>query len=95
MCTEVSSPCHVHGLCCKSLLPLTTLLIGQIALLVCYICWTAALAMAQEGNKSKKRNQAAEIATIAIIYMYHPCYNIGYNALSYTYLIEVSTASWR
>lgn len=35
------------------------------------------------------KNQSASVATIFFIFMYSPCYNIGYNALTYTYLVEL------
>ncbi|GKT78239.1 MFS sugar transporter [Colletotrichum tofieldiae] len=38
---------------------------------------------------NKYDNQSASIATIFFIFMYSPCYNIGYNALTYTYLVEL------
>ncbi|KAK5325329.1 hypothetical protein LTR70_002494 [Exophiala xenobiotica] len=34
-------------------------------------------------------NNAAAAATIFFIFAYSPCYNIGYNALTYTFLVEL------
>jgi hypothetical protein len=35
------------------------------------------------------RGAAAAKITIFFIFLYSPCYNIGYNALTYTYLVEL------
>jgi hypothetical protein len=64
-------------------------LVCTISLLSCYIAWTISMRYAQEGKELKMPNQAANIATLFFIYAYSPCYNIGYNALTYTYMVEV------
>ncbi|KAL0944580.1 MFS sugar transporter [Colletotrichum truncatum] len=60
-----------------------------ISLLVCYIAWTISMERAVHALDNDYKNQSASIATIFFIFMYSPCYNIGYNALTYTYLIEL------
>jgi sugar porter (SP) family MFS transporter len=65
-----------------------------ISLLCCYIAWTVSMERAQtaaDAFKAKKGelNQAANIAVLFFIYAYSPCYNMGYNALTYTYMVEV------
>jgi len=35
------------------------------------------------------KSNAAGIATIFFIFLYTPCYNIAYNALTYVYLVEL------
>jgi len=60
-----------------------------IALLLCYIAWTISMERAVHAMDHGYKNQGASIATIFFIFMYSPCYNIGYNALTYTYLIEL------
>ncbi|KAF2870101.1 hexose transporter-like protein [Massariosphaeria phaeospora] len=59
-------------------------LICATSLLLCYICWTISM----ERFISMK-SQAAAIATIFFIFAYSPCYNVGYNVLTYTYLVEL------
>ncbi|KAJ4377730.1 hypothetical protein N0V83_000560 [Neocucurbitaria cava] len=59
-------------------------LICATSLLCCYIAWT--IALQQYGME--KRVQPARL-TIAVIFIYQACYNIGYNALTYTYLVEL------
>ncbi|UKZ74651.1 hypothetical protein TrVFT333_002321 [Trichoderma virens FT-333] len=59
------------------------------SLLVVYICWTVTMEQSIAGNLINKPNKAAGAATIFFIFMYQPCYNIGYNALTYTYLVEL------
>ncbi|KAK3348524.1 general substrate transporter [Neurospora tetraspora] len=60
-----------------------------ISLLLCYIAWTISMERAMTGKKIGKPNNGANIATLFFIYMYSPCYNMGYNALTYTYMVEV------
>ncbi|KAF2269714.1 hexose transporter-like protein [Lojkania enalia] len=55
-----------------------------VALLCCYIGWTVSM----ERFMSTKGAAAAKV-TIFFIFLYSPCYNIGYNALTYTYLVEL------
>lgn len=65
-----------------------------ISLLCCYIAWTVSMERAQTAAaavkaKTGQANQAANVATLFFIYAYSPCYNMGYNALTYTYMVEV------
>jgi hypothetical protein len=39
---------------------------------------------AQTAAEAKNPNNAANIATLFFIYAYSPCYNMGYNALTYS-----------
>ena len=50
-----------------------------VALLCCYVGWTISM---QQFLTNKTR--PAAIATIFFIFAYSPCYNIGYNALTYS-----------
>lgn len=61
------------------------------AMLSVYIAWTACSGIyAQSVIKDKKHpNSAAGKLSIFWIYAYTPAYNIGYNALTYTYLVEL------
>jgi sugar porter (SP) family MFS transporter len=54
------------------------------ALLCCYIGWTVSM---QQVITTKTK--ASAMATLFFIFAYSPCYNIGYNALTYTYLVEL------
>ncbi|KAJ5196073.1 MFS sugar transporter [Penicillium cf. viridicatum] len=53
-------------------------------LLCVYIAWTISM----ERFMTTKA-QSAAIATIFFIFAYSPAYNLGYNALTYTYLVEL------
>jgi len=64
-------------------------LICTCSLLLCYISWTVAMERAQTAEQAGTPNQAANIAVLFFIYAYSPCYNMGYNALTYTYMVEV------
>ncbi|KAH7305801.1 general substrate transporter [Stachybotrys elegans] len=60
-----------------------------ISLLFVYIGWTISMRYAVEANEAGERNEAAGWAVLVFIFLYNPCYNIGYNALTYTYLVEL------
>jgi hypothetical protein len=55
-----------------------------LTLLSCYVGWTVSMQqfLAHQGSAAAK-------VTILFIFLYSPCYNIGYNALTYTYLVEL------
>ncbi|KAI0913883.1 general substrate transporter [Ustulina deusta] len=53
-------------------------------ILTAYVGWTASSAVAIE-----KRNDTAAKLTLFWIYFYQPGYNIGFNALTYTFLVEI------
>ncbi|KAK1255584.1 hypothetical protein MKX07_007843 [Trichoderma sp. CBMAI-0711] len=67
----------------------TMYLVCTCSLLVVYICWTVTMERSIAGNTIGHPNKAAGAATIFFIFMYQPCYNIGYNALTYTYMVEL------
>lgn len=60
-----------------------------MSLLCCYIAWTVSFQKAQSAAENHVPNHAAAVATMFFIYAYSPCYNMGYNALTYTYMVEV------
>jgi sugar porter (SP) family MFS transporter len=60
-----------------------------ISLLMVYIAWTISMSKAVEAYEAKSFNRGAAVATIFFIFAYSPAYNIGYNALTYTYLVEL------
>ncbi|PNH69980.1 hypothetical protein VD0001_g7019, partial [Verticillium dahliae] len=54
-----------------------------------YIAWTVSMERAMHANENNYTNNAASTATLFWIFAYSPAYNIGYNALTYTYLVEL------
>ncbi|CDO77212.1 hypothetical protein BN946_scf184747.g25 [Trametes cinnabarina] len=62
----------------------TAYMICTISLLLIFTAWTVASA-----QYTKTASQAASTAVIALIFLYSPAYNMGYNALTYTYLVEL------
>ncbi|KAL1976496.1 hypothetical protein VTN31DRAFT_2778 [Thermomyces dupontii] len=85
------------GIACWSLLNATTIallsprfrrrptyLTCVCSLLCIYISWT----ICTERYMSTE-SQGAGIGSIVFMFLYSPCYNIGYNALTYTYLVEL------
>ncbi|KAK1775964.1 general substrate transporter [Copromyces sp. CBS 386.78] len=59
-------------------------LLCTIGTAVVYIVWTIASARSSIENSSR-----AAIPVLVFIYVYSPFYNIGWNALAYTYLVEL------
>ncbi|QRD07141.1 hypothetical protein JI435_308340 [Parastagonospora nodorum SN15] len=57
----------------------------SVSLLLCYMTWTISVAQYAEDTA---RKEVARL-TIAIIFIYQTCYLIGFNALTYTYLVEL------
>jgi len=67
----------------------TMYLACTISLLVVYIAWTISMQQSMDAKAAGRSNGSAGIATIFFIFAYSPCYNLGYNALTYTYLVEL------
>lgn len=64
-------------------------LIGATGMLCVYIGWTVGMSYAMDAVAHKKNNKGAGIAVLFFIYFYSLWYNIGNNALTYTYLVEL------
>lgn len=69
----------------------TMYLACTISLLCVYISWTISMERAIAGKNAGTPNDAANIATIFWIFAYSPCYNIGYNALTYSKFLNTET----
>ncbi|KAI9050009.1 hypothetical protein LZ554_006154 [Drepanopeziza brunnea f. sp. 'monogermtubi'] len=61
-------------------------LVCTIGMTCCYVGWTVTMGIYQAGGS---RNDAAGIMALFFIFLYSPWYNIGYNSLTYTYLVEL------
>ncbi|KAI1177881.1 general substrate transporter [Nemania sp. FL0916] len=59
------------------------------SLLVVYIGWTISMKYAIDAQNAGTINSAAGGAVLFFIFAYSPCYNLGYNALTYTYMVEI------
>ncbi|KAB5592657.1 MFS sugar transporter [Ceratobasidium theobromae] len=55
-----------------------------ISLLCVYVGWTTSAAL-----YTTRGDKAASHAVLAMIFLYSPAYNLGYNALTYTFLVEL------
>ncbi|KAF8864363.1 MFS sugar transporter-like protein [Acephala macrosclerotiorum] len=64
-------------------------LLGAFGMLFVYIGWTVAMQRAMLALEKKTPNKAAGIAVLFFIFFYSPWYNIGNNALAYTYMVEL------
>lgn len=65
-----------------------------ISCLVVYVGWTVSSARFEHYSKFKdehSKKTAAALGKLGLffIFAFSPCYNIGYNALTYTYLVEL------
>ncbi|KAK0122208.1 hypothetical protein ONS95_010464 [Cadophora gregata] len=68
----------------------TMFLTGAIGMLAVYVSWTIGMQQTMKGlEPGNKPNKAAGIAVLFFIYFYSPWYNIGNNALAYTYMVEL------
>ncbi|KAL5326556.1 hypothetical protein ACEPPN_004242 [Leptodophora sp. 'Broadleaf-Isolate-01'] len=61
-------------------------LVCTIGMFCCYAGWAACMGVFLEGNS---KNVIAGRMALFFIFAYSPMYNIGYNSLTYTYLIEI------
>ncbi|KAJ2988842.1 hypothetical protein NUW58_g3769 [Xylaria curta] len=59
------------------------------SLLLVYIGWTISMKFAIDAQNAGTLNSAAGGAVLFFIFAYSPCYNLGYNALTYTYMVEI------
>lgn len=66
-------------------------LLCTISMLSLFIGWTISMqrVLLASSSTPPKRNNSAAIAVLFFIFAYAPAYNIGNNALTYTYLIEL------
>ncbi|KAK1234333.1 hypothetical protein PQX77_002472 [Marasmius sp. AFHP31] len=62
----------------------TVYLTGATSILLIFTGWTVASA-----RYNITGDKASSSAVLAFIFLYSPCYNMAYNALTYTYLVEV------
>jgi len=62
----------------------TVYLVCTCSLLLCFTAWTIASA-----RYAATKSQASSKAVLAFIFIYSPCYNVAYNALTYTFLVEL------
>ncbi|KAF3090917.1 hypothetical protein TWF102_003654 [Orbilia oligospora] len=58
--------------------------ICTIGLLCVYISWTISAS-----QYAQTKHQSAGYAVLVMIFLYSPFYNVGYNSLTYTYLVEL------
>ncbi|KAI2627141.1 guanine deaminase [Xylaria nigripes] len=67
----------------------TMYLVCACSLILVYIGWTISMKYAIDGENSGNPNNSAGIAVLVFIFLYVPAYNVGYNALTYTYMVEI------
>lgn len=62
----------------------TLYMLCTISLLIVYTGWTIAFQKATAAEHAHGHNGAASAASAFFIFAYQPCYNIGFNALTYS-----------
>ncbi|KAH8812527.1 general substrate transporter [Xylogone sp. PMI_703] len=67
----------------------TMFLTSTISMLCVYIAWTITLERSITSSDNGHLNKVASGFTLFFIFLYSPAYNIGNNALTYTYLVEL------
>ncbi|KAE9371095.1 MFS sugar transporter-like protein [Stipitochalara longipes BDJ] len=67
----------------------TMFLTGAVGMLCVYISWIIAVRYSVAALDAGTTNKAAGVAVLFFIYFYSPWYNIGNNALAYTYMVEI------
>ncbi|KAF4622669.1 hypothetical protein G7Y89_g14359 [Cudoniella acicularis] len=73
----------------------TMFLASTGAMLATFVAMTIAFEKLGEAKHSNTKNPAAGIAALFFFFAYSPAYNLGNNALTYTYLIELFPYSTR
>ncbi|KAF5650823.1 general substrate transporter [Fusarium tjaetaba] len=76
-------------LTCVRLKRVTAAYMCTISMLVIYVAWTVAMERATAAINAGRRNNGAAVAVLFLIFAYKPAYQIFYNALTYTYLVEI------
>jgi len=66
----------------------TLYMVCTLSLLAVYTGWTVSMQKATTAEKSGHHNAAASAVSAFFIFAYQPCYNIGFNALTYSMLLS-------
>lgn len=62
---------------------------SAMSMCLCFTAMTISFYVLRQANDAGLKNQAAQYAALIFYFAYTPCYNLGNNALTYTYLIEL------
>lgn len=62
---------------------------SALSMCLCFVAMTIAFQALRVAKDSGIKNEAASIAALFFYFAYSPCYNMGNNALTYTYLVEL------
>jgi len=73
----------------------TMFMLSTLAMLGTFIAMTVSFERLREAKNHHYHNQPAAIAALIFFFAYSPAYNLGNNALTYTYLIELFPYSTR
>jgi hypothetical protein len=64
-------------------------MLSAASMTMVFMAMTICLQRLQLASSHKEKNPSAQIASLFFFFAYSPCYNIGNNSLTYTYLVEI------
>jgi hypothetical protein len=64
-------------------------MLSAASMTLVFMAMTICLQRLQLADSQDRKNQSAQIASLFFFFAYSPCYNIGNNSLTYTYLVEL------
>jgi hypothetical protein len=64
-------------------------MLSAASMTMVFMAMTISFQRLQLAESQGTKNQAAQIASLVFFFAYSPCYNIGNNSLTYTYLVEL------
>jgi hypothetical protein len=64
-------------------------MLSAASMCLVFMAMTITLHTLQEATANHTKNRSAQLASLFFFFAFSPCYNIGNNSLTYTYLIEI------
>lgn len=64
-------------------------MLSAASMCIVFICMTVSFERLRHAKDNGYKNKAAGVAALFFYFAYSPCYNIGNNSLTYTYLVEI------
>jgi hypothetical protein len=64
-------------------------MLSAASMTIVFMAMTICFHSLRVASNNKEKNKSAQIASLVFFFAYSPCYNIGNNSLTYTYLVEL------
>ncbi|KAH6670848.1 hypothetical protein F5X68DRAFT_215386 [Plectosphaerella plurivora] len=74
---------------CVDMSRIKTAYISSTGMLLVFVAWTIAMQKSLEATEQGNINNAANMAVMVFIFLYKPAYQIFYNAMVFTYMVEI------